>query len=56
MTEEEIAKIKHNASTDGAIIRLKDGTKIYCETADQLKKILKTRKYADAAYVEYGKS
>lgn len=54
MSEEEIAKIKENAATVGAILKLKDGTNIYCETIEQAKKVIKTRKFGDAAYVEYG--
>jgi hypothetical protein len=53
MTEEQIAKIKENASTIGAVLKLHGGTRIYCESIEQAMKVLTTRKFSDAAYVEY---
>lgn len=53
MTEEQIAKIKENSATVGAVLKLKDGTNIYCETQEQVEKVIKTRKFSEASYVEH---
>lgn len=55
MTENEINKIKEKALTVGGILVLIDGTRIYCESIEQLKWMIKKRKFSDASYVEYGK-
>lgn len=34
MTEEQIAKIKESAATDGMVLILNDGTKLYCESKE----------------------
>lgn len=54
MSEEQIAKVKGAAATDGMVLVLKDGTKLYCESIEQGKKDIKTCALADVAYVEYG--
>jgi len=56
MLKERIDKIKELASKDGAVINLKDGTKIYCESIFITMKFLKSRMFKDASYVEYPES
>ncbi len=51
---DEINRIKESASTFGTIIKLHDGTRLYCESGEQTMKVLKSRRFSDAAWVEYG--
>ena len=53
MTNEKINQIKEKCEKFGGILKLEDGTKIYCESIEQLKLVLETCKFSDASYVEY---